>query len=221
MADAGREAKDLWEKLGGLSVFLSSVVIAGAGLIINSSYNERQSSREADAQQRQHELSKVQTLSTFMPYLSGTKETREAALYAITALGYPELSIRLGSFQKGETATSDNIMRAAPASVAATVALPAPPAGREEPAWVYLGEFDGGWKTRYLDFDTRLKPENLVGNSYAVRGETGAVNVRAGMPTDNGEFPRVARTLRSGAHVKILEVRQWLTTGYTWARISG
>jgi|OpeIllAssembly_1097287.scaffolds.fasta_scaffold1884747_1 hypothetical protein len=81
--------RDFWEKLGSVSVFLSSVVIAAAGLIVSSAYNERQSQRAAEAQEKQHQLAKIQALSTFMPHLSGDKTSREAATFAISALGYP------------------------------------------------------------------------------------------------------------------------------------
>ena len=66
-----------------------------------------------------------------------------------------------------------------------------------------------------------LEPTTLVGQTLPVRSETGALNVREGMPTEQGAFPRVSRALSAGTRVRILEVRPWLTTGYQWARVSG
>ena len=219
--------RDFWDIFGTISVFLSSVVIGAAGLIINSDFNERESQRAKELQNEQQRIAKVQTLSTFMPHLSGSKESREAALFAITALGYPELVLRLNQLRKEDQSTSDAIMRTAPASITAQSAAPPPIPGPgpadKEMGWAYLGDYTASsntWTTRYLDFDQQNKPEDLAGKTFSVRRETGPINIRYGMPTDNGEFLKVVKVLKPGRKLRILETRQWLITGYTWARVA-
>jgi hypothetical protein len=221
MPDEKKE-RDFWDKFGSVSVFMSSVVIATASLVVSSTYNERQSERAAEAQEKQHQLAKVQTLATFMPHLSGDKASREAASFAITALGYPELAVRLNQLRNEGSSTNDSIMRTAPASIVSVPAQAESGVAKESIGWVYLGDYDIGknkWNTRYLSFDPRLKPENLTGQSYEVRSETGSINLRLGMPTDNGEFPKVIRALKPKDRLYLQDVKQWLTTGYTWARV--
>lgn len=217
--------RDVWDIFGTVSLFLSSVVIGGAGLLINSSFNERESQRARELQNEQQRLAKVQTLSAFMTPLSGNKESREAALFAITALGYPELVLRLNQLRKEDQATSDAIMRTAPASIAAqsATAIPRPMPTDKEIGWAYLGDYaspSNTWHTRYLDFGEQDKPDGLRDKTFGVRRETGSINVRYGMPTDSGEFLKVVKILKPGEKLRILEVRQWLTTGYTWARVA-
>ncbi len=226
--DENTKAKDLWDKLGSLSVFLSSVVLGIAGLYINSTFNERESERAVETQKEQQQIAKVQTLSSFMPHLAAGKEMREAALFAIAVLGYPELAVKLNSLRNEDAATSDAIMRTAPASVASQLQekqmrVFRMAAREEEIGWVYLGDYSssgGSWNSRYLSFDPNARPPDLVNRIYGVRNETGAINVRRGMPSDAGEFMRVDTVLPPGSKLKVLETRQWLSTGYTWARVA-
>ncbi len=228
--DSNSKPKDFWDKVGVFSTFLSSVVIAIAALIVNSTLNARQQQRDNEARQQQHQLAKVQTLSSFMPHLSGTPESRETALYAIQALGYSDLATRLAQYTNSQTA-GDTIMRTAFPStpvrqegeVGAQAPLPAAPqSSREgEIGWAYVGDYsDGTWRTRYLDFNVSELPTGLLSKVLRVRTETGALNVRAQMPNDNGEFSSVVAVLPPNAKIRILEVRQWSTTGYIWARVS-
>lgn len=227
MSDSASKGRTFWDVLPSISTFFSSVVLGIVALVVNASYNERQSIRAADAQEQQRQLNKVQTLVAFMPHLSSNPETREVALFGISALGYPDLAIKLtqlhaaGDPQSGRE-VADAIMRDAPASAAAPVQpTPAPSAAASELGWVYLGDFSGErWTTQYLDFPATTPPKSLVDQTYAVRAATGALNVRTGMPTDQGEFPRTTRALPAGSRLRILEVHPWLTTGYIWARVA-
>ena len=222
--------KTFWDVLPAISTFLSSVVLGIVALMVNASYSERQSLRAEEAQQQQRQLNQVQTLVAFMPHLSSsTPETREAALFGISALGYTDLALKLTTLHQGNDPqagrqVADALMRDAPgSSEPAPTTEPAPSgAAAKNIGWVYLGDYsDGRWTTRYLDFAPTATPASLQGRSFAVRSETGALNVRVGMPTDQGEFPRISRALAPGTSVQILEVRPWLTTGYQWARVGG
>lgn len=223
--------KTFWDVLPAISTFLSSVVLGVVALMVNASYTERQSVRAEEAQKQQRQLNQVQTLVAFMPHLSSsTPETREAALFGISALGYTDLALKLTTLHQGgdpqaSRQVADAIMRDAPGSSDTTAATPqaAPGAATtRDLGWIYLGDYSAGrWTTRYLDLAGNAAPTTLVGQTFAVRSETGALNVRVGMPTDQGEFPRISRALSPGTRVRILEVRPWLTTGYQWARVSG
>ena len=174
-------------------------------------------------QQRQHQLARVEALATFMPHLSGTSETREVALFAITTLGYSDLAVRLAQLTADQDA-SDTIMRTASATIAPkSKEIARTKTTVKELGWVYLGNYstaDKEWKTHYLGFDKFASPDSLEGEKFEVRLETGALNVRYGMPTDSGEFPAVISVLRPGANLQVLEIKPWLTTGYTWARVA-
>ncbi len=239
------EQKDAWDKLGGLSTFLSTVVIATVALIVNSTLDLRQQRREDVAKQEQqrlaeeqHQLARVQTLSSFMPHLSGSPESRDTAIYAIQALGYTDLATRLAQYTNSQKA-GDTIMRTALASASVQpvggdanvqpvegsqtvgVAPPPPPSKETEIGWAYVGDYSANkWNTRYLDFPESENWKALALKIFKVRPETGALYVRPQMPDENGQFFKPVSVLRSGTSVKILEVRQWSTTGYTWARIS-
>jgi hypothetical protein len=217
-----------WDALPAISTFLSSVVLGAVALWVNSTYSERQSIRAREAQEQQQKLNRVQTLVAFMPHLSSTSETREVALFGIAALGYPDLALKLTQLRKSDTPQSgpnvaDAIMRNASASVPlqAPVDVSRPAKGTsDEIGWVYLGNYSGGqWSTQYLSFSSSTSPDSLVGQTHSVHAKTGALNVRVGMPTEQGEFLGITRTLPAGAKVRILEVHPWLTTGYIWARV--
>ena len=90
--------------------------------------------------------------------------------------------------------------------------------------WAYLGHYvarDQRWKTRYFDFGDDVPPGKLESEpSLAVREQTGALNVRSGMPTPTGRFGEVIDVLEPGSTAKIHEIRDWRSTGYMWARIT-
>src|SRR6266550_518023 len=62
----GNQPKDAWDKFGIATQFISGVVIAIAGGVFSYSYQSQQSARERQAA----ELQKVQTIGTFMPFLT-------------------------------------------------------------------------------------------------------------------------------------------------------
>lgn len=222
---ADEVSSKFWEGFKAISLFLSSVVLGFVALFVNSSFNERDSRRVDELERQRHSIAKVEALAVFMPHLSGGQQSREAALFGITALGYPELAIRLGGLTDDQTA-SNAIMRIAPESLGSRLDLPvAEPSAAAElgDGWVYLGDFSsakGTWKTQYLTFTKNLKPDQLQNDTFSVRRETGALNLRKGMPTATAEFRRIIKALQPDTKVKILEVKPWLTTGFMWARIA-
>ncbi|MCJ8499640.1 hypothetical protein [Desulfatitalea alkaliphila] len=123
---------------------------------------------------------------------------------------------------------ADRIMRQANPSDQLPLPFPSPPpvpmpeAGKHEDGWVYLGHFvseKSGWKTRYLNFPVNEPPANLVGKTFEVRRETGALNVRAAMPSIFGQFAAVQEVLAEGSRVEILDQQEWQSSGYMWAKV--
>jgi hypothetical protein len=88
--------KDLWDKMGTLSTFLSTVVVAAVGLVVNHAYQERQDARAAILRTQEIQVSRIEVVQSFMTYLTGTDERGRLAAYAaIRALGEAELAIEL------------------------------------------------------------------------------------------------------------------------------
>jgi hypothetical protein len=212
------------ELLKAISVFISSVIIGGVALFMNHGYNERQSKQSTRMQENQHRLAKIEALVKFMPHLSGSEEQQTSALFAINTIGYPDLALRLSELKKNRTA-SNTLMREATATIVPTKKESVQPVKAEkELGWIYIGDFSGvtkKWNTRYLDFNRNAGPSSLKEQTYKVRTETGALNLREAMPNENAEFAQIKRALQPGTEVKILEIRPWSTTGYNWARVAG
>jgi len=89
--------------------------------------------------------------------------------------------------------------------------------------WVYLGHYiksSNKWKTRYFDFTSDAALDSLEGKWLKVREQTGALNIRVGMPTATGNFLKVTDILKPGSEAMIHEIEEWYSTGYMWARIT-
>lgn len=229
--------KDFWDRLAPASAFISSVVLGVAGLWFTKSYNDRQaqiaevqSQRDQENKRHQARVLEMQAVEKFLPYLTADDERKkEVALLVITTLGSPEFATQFAKLNpsKGTQAAADRIMASATAagpgsSPAVVAARTTTPSHARAVGWVYLGHFvaaERRWETRYFDFPASADPVSLVSTSLAVRTQTGSINVRAGMPTDAGEFLGVRQVLKPGSEVKVRAVREWSASGYMWAEI--
>lgn len=237
----GTENKDWWDRLSSISTFLSSVVIAGIGLYFTHSYNAIESARKSDLEKQdnanktyQAQILEMQTVEKFIPHLtSKNEETKKIAILTISTLASSKVATNIGQLYKtkGTQEAVDIIMASSNSGGRAEAPLKAPSqtkqsiVSQERHGWIYLGDFDSiknRWNTRYLNFDVNLRPGQLNNLTLGVRKETGALNVRAGMPTDTGEFPSVVESLQPNNknNLHILEVKPWLTTGYMWAKVT-
>jgi hypothetical protein len=169
----------------------------------------------------------MQTVERFIPHLTGTEESKKVALLALSSLGSPEFATRFAQLNPsaGTEFAADVIM--ATASPAQQSQLPVPvsstAAATGNEGWAYLGHFErstGNWRTKYFDFDRRAVPDSLQNLALQVSQETGALNVRVGMPTPDGRFAEIIDVLTPGSKATIHEVREWHSTGYMWARIT-
>jgi hypothetical protein len=89
--------------------------------------------------------------------------------------------------------------------------------------WAYLGHYvksSNKWKTRYFDFTSDTEPNSLKGKWLKVLEQTGALNIRVGMPNATGKFLKIIDVLKPGSEAMIHEIEEWYSTGYMWARIT-
>lgn len=224
-----KEKSDIFDFFSLISKLLIPLVLGVIGIMFTQEYNERQI--------RNNEL---KTLLEFMPLLAGedAKLIKDYSLMALVELGDTELATKIIKYneetQKEETeganVAADIVMTSiTPAEQerlpkATSTEIPSEPGEeRRKEGWIYLGNYvekKGKWITRYLMFDESERPEELKGKELEVRFETGALNVRRGMPAQSGAFPQVIDVLKEGSEVIINEVRSWSVTGYMWAHIT-
>ncbi len=216
--------KDLWDRFSTVSVFLSTVVIAALGSYFTYSYNKQQGNLEHQTQVHQTKILEMQTVEKFIPHLTSDEKTKEIALLALTTLGSSEFATKFSQLSPstGSDAAADTIMRTAVALEQRQIPPPlTSTANAEREGWAYVGHFvNSKWKTRYFEIDLDAKPESLEGEVLVVREETGALNVREGMPTFTGSFKSIIGALNPGSKAKILKVEEWLSSGYMWAQIA-
>lgn len=80
--------------------------------------------------------------------------------------------------------------------------------------WVFLGTYaEGRWLSRYLDFPTMSSPASLRGQTFHVRAETGALNVRGNILHEPG-YDRILDVLTEGSSVAIDSVASFRNLGY-------
>lgn len=87
--------------------------------------------------------------------------------------------------------------------------------------WVYIGNFDtrtNTWNNSYFDIPPDFPPETLKNQSLIVSAT--ALNVRSGMPGITGKNAPAIDALKQGAIVQVIEIKSWLSTGFTWARVT-
>jgi len=78
--------------------------------------------------------------------------------------------------------------------------------------WVYVGSYRPDakkWETKYLDFADDPDPQSLAGRDLPVNRQTGALNVRPGIPNDKGILPPPVDTLPENARVHINRMQRW------------
>jgi len=223
--------KDGWDKFHAISTFISGVLIASIGLVFTLTYNVRQKERQTNLQEQEMKILELGAMERYIPHLvADDEDKKEAAVLMIEYLANKQLALAVvraypksrGVKKAGNTMMTSTDQADLPPKTLVS-APPATPETESKEGWAYLGDFysfDGKWITRYFDFPPNKKPTTLEGKTFKVRRETGALNVREGMPTPKAEFLKVIDVLKPGSSVKIHEVETWESTGYIWARIS-
>lgn len=216
--------KDFWDRFSTISVFLSTVIIAGLGSYFTYSYNKQQGAREHQNKVHQTKKLEMQTVEKFIPHLMGDEKTKEIALLALSTLGSSEFATKFMQLSPsvGSEAAADKIMRRAVSTEQKQIPTPITSTAKtEKEGWAYVGHYtDGKWKTRYFDITVDVAPTSLEGKVLSVREKTGDLNVREGMPTFTGSFRPIIGALKPGSKAKILKVEEWFSSGYMWAQIT-
>lgn len=182
------------------------------------------------------EMGRIRTTATVAPLLIALNDekvfVREAAARALADFEdrayLTRVTTYMGTHAAGETKDAgDIVMRSASQKEqkeipkASVAEKPVDAKIRDKFGWAYLGHFDGSiWRTRYFDFSGEPQPKTFEGKVLRVAKEKGALNIREGMPTPEGTFPRVKAALRSGSEVSVEKTANWEDTGYWWAKIS-
>jgi hypothetical protein len=99
--------KDFWDKVDAVSGIISGIAVALIGFYATSVYSRRQ--KEAEERQKDQEIlvSQIQTVEKFIPHLAGGDEQiKSAAIVAISALGNPDLAVKLSRAFSGPGATA-------------------------------------------------------------------------------------------------------------------
>jgi hypothetical protein len=215
-----RKRRDVWDKLGTLSGFFSALLVALIGFLTvqnnaqHAHEEQTQRSNETDRAMAQKivedRLLQVQTIEKFIPHAGTSEDRQKIALVAMRYLGndafYAELT-KLGLTR----AIRDTAAAVAASGTSSPVAQPAAaaPAGK---GWIFLGTYHSQtaqWETRYLDFPVNALPRSLENKELRVWEQTGALNVRGGLPDSRGLLPQVVTTLPEGQRVTPQKVQRW------------
>jgi S1-C subfamily serine protease len=99
--------KDVWDKLGAISGFVSGIAVALIGGAFTYFYNQGQRKAEDNRNSRELAVQRVQTVQTFLPHLASQNELeKRAALLAIGHLDDAKLASELATLFRGEGAVS-------------------------------------------------------------------------------------------------------------------
>lgn len=227
--------------------FLSSVVIAGAGIWFTHIYNKRaleqtavlkraelaqtaaQYAQNALLKESEQKILQMQTLESFIPHLVGSEEEKRVALIAIEVLGNKAIATQLSDL----LGKSKGVREAGSAFMASTlpteqkelpqsVTASAVESAGTKSGWAYMGNFrakEMRWETWYFDELSSSRKTSYEGLPLTVREETGSLNVREGLPTVFGRMRKAIDVLRPGSQVVIEEVQAWGSSGYIWAKV--
>lgn len=236
--------KDAWDRFSAISTFLSTVAIALIGIYFTNSYNRAESQRKADADRQeaqrkietdrrdaevktyQAQILEMQTVERFIPHLiAANEDEKKMAILTISSLSSPKLATNLGGMfsSKGTREAVDVLMATAAPRTQTEMTPSSAVTTSSRNGWAYLGDYvasEHRWRTRYFDFGDTDPPETLKNKNFAVRSQTGSLNVRADMPTPQGDFPAIINVIAPGTHVQVGNVRAWSSTGYIWAQIT-
>lgn len=78
--------KDLWDKMGAVAPIISGLLIFFAGGYFTYSYN-----------QQQLKVQEIQTIEKFIPHLTGTEQSKKAAILAISSLTDAQLAGKIAA----------------------------------------------------------------------------------------------------------------------------
>jgi len=229
--------KDFWDKMTAVSGIVAGLIVAIVGGTFTFIYEDKQSKRENLIKIEQTRLEsnrlkvmEMQSISQFVPLIASEDElVQELALITLSGIVDPKIANQIAQLRKtkGSRKAASVIMASAKpiGQVEVPQAIAALPGEKlkENIGWAYLGDYASdkkSWNTKYFDFEVNTTPDFLKGTNQTVWERTGALNVRANMPSPGGKFYSVVDVLKPKSQVKVLEVKEWQASGYMWAKIS-
>lgn len=101
-----KKKKDIWDKISAVSTLASGVVVALVVLYFTLTFNERQSQRNSDLKVQENRIAELQALEKFIPYLTGSEESKKFAILTLSSLGYSEFVSKFAELDQGQGAIS-------------------------------------------------------------------------------------------------------------------
>lgn len=239
------------KKVEAWSKIISTVFIAAASVIVTWIYNEStleqqkilSESKAAQEkiltetalqqekllQQQDINTAKIKAIREFIPHLvSMDNNEKKTALLVLDSMGYSDFVIKFSSSDqtRGSKEAGDIVNSRSESSSETPVIESMVTTKEKELGWVYLGDWSDSkkeWETKYFDFEKVSNPEanNAIKQLITVSKLTGSINVRMSPPTIFGKLGKVSGILHSGSQVRILEIKEWSSSGYFWARVEG
>ncbi|MBA3993380.1 MAG: hypothetical protein C0469_07620 [Cyanobacteria bacterium DS2.3.42] len=95
VSSATRPEKDKWDKIAAVAPIISGIFIFLAGGVFTFSYN-----------QQQLKVQEIQTIEKFIPHLTGSEQSKKAAILAINSLADAKLAGRIASIYASQGTVS-------------------------------------------------------------------------------------------------------------------
>ncbi|MCC7527192.1 MAG: tetratricopeptide repeat protein [Candidatus Melainabacteria bacterium] len=86
VSSASKPEKDKWDKIAAMAPIISGVFLFSAGGVFTYTYN-----------QQQLKLQEIQTIEKFIPHLTGSEQSKKAAILAINSLADAKLAGKIAS----------------------------------------------------------------------------------------------------------------------------
>jgi hypothetical protein len=167
----------------------------------------------------------VTAIREFIPHLvSVENREKRAALLVLDSMGYSDFVVKFSSVDQTEGSKQAGDVVLSRSEVTEDMPVVTRSEGQSKAlGWVYLGDWDR--KTRrwiahhFHGIDNPAA--DVAGTTISVREATHSVNVRKAPPNMFGKLSDATSVLYSGTPVRIVEVDEWMNSGYMWARVEG
>jgi hypothetical protein len=213
----------------GLQVAQFLVVgVIGTGIAVYAEGIKEQNEKanlafETALKQTESRTTQAKVVQDIMPFLFDSKdETKpKAAILIISRFIDDDFALKIAALVNNDGARSaaDQI-QAEPQVVKVTVPLAAP----EKSGWVYLGRYDGDWKSQYFEFPNGKSPDELVKDKVVItlKDKILSANLRKEpmRQQEAGSNQSVIGTVKPSDRLQINRVEPRYGTTFMWAFVS-
>ena len=241
-SNSKQEAVSFPEKLK-IGIQLAQFIVVGVIGTCVALYGERIKEDNAAAARRSQEqndkvlqvLRETETKTTqakvvqeILNFLFDTKDEAKpkAAVLIIRRFIDAEFALQIAELVStpGTKAAADQIIQAEAAKPVPSILIATTPPGGRKQGWVYLGRFEGDWKTKYFEFPSDKTPDDLVRDKTViwVKPQIGAANLRKEpmRAQDPDSSKNVVGVVRHADRLQIDQVEPRLGTSNMWAHVS-